>query len=156
LKQTATILKSSVDDVQQKVLSLQDENADLKKELASLRASQALSTFNQQLSNVQTVKDVNVLAFETPNTDADTLRMLADKFREKYPRNGVALLVSDGSVVSVVTEDLVKRGLKAGDLITAIGGRGGGRPNMAQGSLPDANSGDALSKVAKAVEEKLK
>jgi alanyl-tRNA synthetase len=56
----------------------------------------------------------------------------------------------------VLTEDLVKRGLKAGDLIAAIGGRGGGRPNMAQGNLPNGNIGDALEKVAKAVEEKLK
>ena len=46
---------------------------------------------------------------------------------------------------------------KAGDLIAAIGGRGGGRPNMAQGSLPDAAMvNDAMGKVAKIVEEKLK
>jgi len=122
-----------------------------------LRASQALSTFNRQLSNVQTVNDVNVMALEIPNSNVDTLRTLADKFREKYPRNGIAILTSEGTVISVVTEDLVKRGLKAGDLIVSIGGRGGGRPNMAQGSLPDpAMMNDAMSKVAKTVEEKLK
>jgi alanyl-tRNA synthetase len=56
-----------------------------------------------------------------------------------------------------LTEDLVKKGLKAGDLIIAIGGKGGGRPNMAQGSLPDAAKvGEALGKVAKVIEEKLK
>ena len=60
-------------------------------------------------------------------------------------------------VISVVTEDLVKRGLKAGDLITSIGGRGGGRPNLAQGSLPDpALINDAINKLTRAVEEKLK
>ena len=54
-------------------------------------------------------------------------------------------------------EDLAKCGLKARDIITPIGGRGGGCPNMAQGSLPDAAMvNDAMSKVAKAVEEKLK
>jgi alanyl-tRNA synthetase len=46
--------------------------------------------------------------------------------------------------------------LKAGDLITGIGGRGGGRPNLAQGSLPDGDVNDALRKVAKVLEEKLK
>ncbi len=57
----------------------------------------------------------------------------------------------------MVTEDLVKRNLKAGDLITAIGGRGGGRPNLAQGSLPEGSKvGEALAKTDKAVEEKLK
>ena len=57
----------------------------------------------------------------------------------------------------VLAEVLVKRGFKAGDLITGIGGKGGGRPNMAQGSLPDvAMVNDAMGKVAKVVEEKLK
>ena len=157
LKQAAAALKTSIDEVPFKVESLQDEVADLKKEVASLRASQALSTFNRQLSNVQLVKDVNVMVTEIPNSNADTLRTLADKFREKYPKNGIAVLTSGPMVISVVTEDLVKRSLKAGDLIASIGGRGGGRPNLAQGSLPDpALMNEAMDKVAKAVEEKLK
>ena len=157
LKQAAAALKTSIEEVPFKVESLQDEVADLKKEVAALRASQALSTFNRQLSNVQMVRDVNVMALEIPNSNVDTLRTLADKFREKYPKNGVALLTSGGMVISVVTEDLVKRGLKAGDLIASIGGRGGGRPNLAQGSLPDpALMNEAMDKVTKTMEEKLK
>ncbi|HSL28862.1 MAG TPA: alanine--tRNA ligase-related protein, partial [Anaerolineales bacterium] len=157
LKQTASALKSSIEEVPFKVQSLQDEVAELKKELASLRASQALSTFNQQLSNVHKVSDVNIMALEVPNSNADTLRRLADKFRERYPQNGIAVLTSGGMVISVVTEDLVKRGLRAGDIILSIGGRGGGRPNLAQGSLPDpALMNDAMSKVAGMVEEKLR
>ena len=137
--------------------SLQGEVADLKKELASLRASQALSTFNQQLANVQTMNGIHVMALDVPNSSVDTLRKLADKFREKYPQNGMAVLTSGGTVISVVTEDLVKRGLKAGDLILSIGGRGGGRPNLAQGSLPDpALMNNAMSKVQQVLEEKLK
>jgi alanyl-tRNA synthetase len=157
LKQTASALKTSLEEVPFKVESLQDEVSDLKKELASLRASQALSTFNQQLSNVQTMNNVNVMTLEVPNSNVDTLRTLADKFREKYPQNGIAVLTSGGMIISVVTEDLVKRGLKAGDIIASIGGRGGGRPNLAQGSLPDsALMNEAMGKVSKVVEEKLK
>ena len=157
LKQTAAALKSSIEEVPFKVESLQDEVADLKREVASLRASQALSTFNQQLSNVQTMNGINVMVMEVPNSNVDTLRTLADKFREKYPQSGIAVLTSGGTIISVVTEDLVKRGLKAGDLIASIGGRGGGRPNLAQGNLPDpALMNDAMSKVSKTVEEKLK
>jgi len=157
LKQTAAQLKSSVEDVPFKVESLQDEVSDLKKELASLRTQQAMSAFSNQLSNVQLVKDVNVLAMDVPNANADTLRSLADKFREKYPKSGAAVLTTGTTVIAVVTEDVIKRGLKAGDLITGIGGRGGGRPNMAQGSLPDtAQVKDALRKVTKVLEEKLK
>jgi len=156
LKQAAGSLKSSVEEVPAKADALQDEVSDLKKQLADLRMQSALSSFVFHLNNAQIVKDINVLAAEIPNVDADTLRMLADKFREKYPQAGAAVLVTGSTVIAVVTEDLVKRGLKAGDLITSIGGKGGGRPNMAQGSLPDGNVKDALSKVSKAVEEKLK
>jgi len=156
LKQTAGALKSSVDEVPAKVESLQDEISELKKELANLRTQSALSTFTALLSNVQTVKDVNVLGVEIPNADVDTLRSLADKFREKHPKTGVAVLVTGSTIIAVVTEDLVKRGLKAGDIIQSIGGKGGGRPNLAQGSLPAGNVSEALGKVVKAVEEKLK
>jgi alanyl-tRNA synthetase len=156
LKQTAAALKSSVEDVPFKVEALQDEISDLKKEIAALRTQQAMSTFNLQLSNVQTVRDVNVLAMEVPGANADTLRSLADKFREKYPQSGAAVLVTGSTVIAALTEDVVKRGLKAGDLITGVGGRGGGRPNLAQGSLPDGDVHDVLSRVAKVLEEKLK
>jgi len=156
LKQTADVLKSAVEEIPFKVETLQDEISDLKKELVNLRTQQAMSSFDSQLSNVQTVKDVNVLAMEVPDANADTLRMLADKFREKYPKSGAAVLVTGSTVVAVLTEDIVKRGLKAGDLIKGIGGKGGGRPNMAQGSLPDGDIKEALGKVAKAIEEKLK
>jgi alanyl-tRNA synthetase len=157
LKQSAAALRSSVDEVPQKVQALQDDLAEARKDLNAFRLRSALSTFNDHLGNVQTVKGVAVLAAEIQDIEADALRALADKFREKHPKNGVAVLASGTIVIAVVTEDLVKKGLKAGDLITAIGGRGGGRPNLAQGSLPDASqAGETLSKVQKAVEEKLK
>ena len=156
LKQSAAALKSSIEDVPFKVESLLDEVSDLKKEVANLRSQQALSTFNAQLSNVQSVKDVKLLAMEVPGANAESLSSLADKFREKYPRAGVAVLATGSTVIAVVTEDVTKRGVKAGDLITGIGGRGGGRPNMAQGSLPDGGQiQEVLSRVAKVLEEKL-
>jgi len=104
---------------------------------------------------------VNVLGVEIPNADVDTLRSLADKFREKHPKTGVAVLVTGtvpaggSTVIAVVTEDLVKRGVKAGDLIIGIGGKGGGRPNLAQGSLA-GDVKEALSKLPKVLEDKLK
>ncbi len=154
LKQTASALKTSVDEVPTKVNALQDEVSELKKELAGLRAQSALSNFDAQLENVQTIKDVNVLAMEVADANVDTLRMLADKFREKYPKAGAAVLVTESTVIAVVTEDLVKKGLKAGDIIKGIGGKGGGRPNLAQGSIA-GDLKEALSKVADTLEEKL-
>ncbi len=161
LKQTASALKSSLDEVPSKVQALEAELADVRKEVAALRAQAALSSFVSLLSNVQEVSNVSVLAAEVPNADMDTLRALADNFREKYPQNGICVLASasDGKsmLIAAVTEDLVEGGLKAGDILTAIGGRGGGRPNLAQGSLADGTKvGEALRKVSKVVEEKLK
>jgi alanyl-tRNA synthetase len=154
LKQTATALKSSIEDVPFKVETLQDEVSDLRKELSGLRAQLALSTFNAQLANVQSVKDVNLLALEVPGANVDTLRSLADKFRERFPRNGAAVLVTGSTVIAVVTEDVTQRGVKAGDLILGIGGKGGGRPNLAQGSLA-GDTTEALKRVAGALESKL-
>jgi alanyl-tRNA synthetase len=156
LKQAAVILKSSLEDVPQKAESGQNEIAELKKELANFKMQSALSSFVFHLDTVQVVKDVNLLAAEIPGVDADTLRTLADRFREKYPKRGAAVLITGSTVIAVLTEDLVKRGLKAGDLITGIGGKGGGRPNMAQGSLPNGNNvGEALRKVTQIVKGKL-
>jgi alanyl-tRNA synthetase len=157
LKQAASALKSGIDEVPQKVDALQDELADLRRQVAQLRGQMARGSFDAQLDKVMTVKGVAVLAAEIPHADAEALRSLADRFRERYPKESIAVLVSDGIVISAATKDIVSRGVKAGDLISAIGGRGGGRPDMAQGSLPDGvKSAEALSKVAKVVEDKIK
>jgi alanyl-tRNA synthetase len=103
------------------------------------------------------VQGFNILAVNVPDADLDTLRSLGDKFREKYPRNGAAILASGPSIISVITQDLVERGVKAGDLIAAVGGRGGGRPNTAQGSLAEAlNVEAAMGSMGKAVASTLK
>ena len=86
----------------------------------------------------------------------DTLRLMGDQFTQKYT-GGTAIFANDeGKLLAVAGKDLVKRGFKAGDLITGIGGKGGGRPNLAEGSLPDGNVNEALDKVAKVLREKLK
>lgn len=157
LKQTAGALKSSIDEVPLKVESLQDEISDLKKELANLRAKQAFSTFETQMANVEIISDnVPFLAVKMPDIDVETMRLMGDKFTQKYS-GGTAIFANDeGKVVAVAGRDLVQRGVKAGDLIAAIGGKGGGRPNMAQGSLPQGDVSSASEKIAKALQEKLK
>jgi alanyl-tRNA synthetase len=90
--------------------------------------------------------------------------MLTDRFRQQYP-SSVAVLGSVGEdgkplVVAAVTEDLVKRGLHAGELVKFVsgylGGGGGGRPTLAQAGGKDPSRLDeALSQVAGWVESKL-
>ncbi len=156
LEETAAALKSSLDEAPRKAESLQAEIDGLKKELAALRNQQAMSTFASQLSAVQTVDGVSVLALEVPNAEVDTLRSLADKFREQYPQ-GVAVLASGNLILTAATNPVVARGIKAADIIKDIGGKGGGRPNMAQGSLPEGLAAStALGRVLGAIRARLK
>jgi alanyl-tRNA synthetase len=157
LEEAATALKASTEDLPQRVESLQAELAAAKRELADVRKAQALNALESAFAQVQAVGSVSVLALDVPGVDVETLRALADKFRERYPLGGAAILASGTLLIAVVTEDLVKRGLIAGELIAAIGGRGGGRPNLAQGSLPDGTKvSEALAKTNAAIKAKLK
>ncbi len=165
LKQTAGLLKSSVEEIPHKVESLQEEVTELKKELASLLSQSALSIFDQQLSKIEQVKGVNLLAVEMPGLDKDALGKLADTFREKYPENGICVVASPAEnnvvVMATVTQDLIKRGFKAGDLVGHIsrqlGAGGGGAPHLAFGGGKDVDKiSEALASVPKWVEAQSK
>lgn len=164
LKYTANVLKSSVDEVPQKVENLQAEVTALKKELATLRSGSALSTFDQQLANVQQVKGVNLLAVEMPGLDKDALGKLADTFRDNHAENGVCVIAAPGEnnvvVMATVTQDLIKKGVKAGDLVGHIsrqlGAGGGGALHLAFGGGKDVSKvGEALASVPEWLEEKI-
>jgi alanyl-tRNA synthetase len=157
LKHAAAALKSSLEDVPTKAESLQDELATVKKQLAAARAELSLSTFNVQLSNIQTVGDVRLLVTEMPGVDKDSLTKLSDQFRAKYAENGVCVIASPGeggvTVMAAVTQDLIKRGVKAGDLVGHIsrqlGAGGGGAPHLAFGGGKDVSKlAEALASVS--------
>jgi alanyl-tRNA synthetase len=115
------------------------------------------------MDEVSLVRDIPVLAARLPDADANALRQMADRFRQRHP-SGVAVLasVSNGSpiLIATVTEDLVARGLHAGELVKAVarplGGGGGGRPTLAQAGGKDAAKLDeALAGVKDWVEQHL-
>lgn len=137
LESAAAALKTTPDDVSVRVQSLQSELVATRRENGELRLQAALDSLESSLSNVRHIEGVSLLTLQLPSGDVETLRALADRFRAEFPREGAALFASGSVLLSVVTEDLIKRGLKASELIAAVGGRGGGRPNLAQGSLPD-------------------
>jgi alanyl-tRNA synthetase len=155
-KHAAGQLSATPEELPGKVEALLTEVTALRKENAALRTQAALAGFQAMLENAQTVKGVHLLVDSIPGADVETLRRLADKFREKYPAQGAALLASGATAIAVVTEDLVKQGLKAGDMLTAAGGRGGGRPNLAQGSLASEDNGATLSRLREYFEKKIK
>jgi alanyl-tRNA synthetase len=147
IKQAASALKSAVDELPQKAEVVQVELDAARKQIAGLKTDLALSTFNIQLAKVPAVNGVNLLVMELAEADKDTLGKLADKFREKYPKKGVCVIasVSSGQVIvmATVTQDLIKKGIKAGDLVghvsRQLGAGGGGAPHLAFGGGKDAD-----------------
>ncbi len=155
LDQSAQILTTAPMDVPVKITSLLESLDEAKKEADTLRNQLARDKFEKALLQVPEVQGVPVLTAIIPNASAETLRELADRFRQKYT-SGVVLL---GSVledkpilIASVTPDLIARGLHAGKLIKEVAaiveGGGGGKPDMAQagGKNPDKLS-EALDKA---------
>jgi alanyl-tRNA synthetase len=149
--------------VPQKAQALLEEQSALRKQISALRREMSLVEFNQQLEKVSLAAGVPVLAAEIPGADTDTLRLMADQFRTRHPSGVVVLAtISDDrpQLIAAVTEDLVKRGLHAGELVKVVaaplGGSGGGRPTLAQAGGKDPSQlPQALAGVPAWVEKKL-
>ncbi|MCX7754693.1 MAG: alanine--tRNA ligase [Anaerolineales bacterium] len=164
LKHTAAALKTSLEETPAKAESLVDELTALRKQLTAARVELALSTFGQQLEHVQPVSNgVNLLVTKLPGMDKEALTRLADAFRTRFPQNGVCVIASTGETITImaaVTQDLIKKGLKAGDLAgylsRQLGAGGGGAPHLAFGGGKDAEKLDsALTSVAAWIDERL-
>lgn len=136
-------LKSSRDNFLEKLESLVAQNRKLEKDLANLKTKLATSTGGDLLSQAQDIGVGKLLVLNLDGADAKSLRDIADQYKQKLG-SAVVLLstVEDGkvSLVASVTPDLVGK-IKAGDLVghvaKQIGGKGGGRPDMAQGGGTD-------------------
>ena len=162
-RQAASSLGSTLDEVPGKIDGLVEDLAQARKAIASLRQELVANEFERKLENVTVVAGVPLLAAYLPMADAETLRIMADRFRNRYS-SGVVVLSSapDGKpvIIGAVTDDLVKRGLHAGELVKRVallvGGSGGGRPNLAQAGGKDASKmAEALDQVLAYVKEKL-
>ena len=156
-KTTPAALTSRIETLLDEIKALHSENEKLKSRLAN-------DSVKDVLSQVIDVKGVKVLAVKVDDVDMNGLRNLGDQLKEKLGE-GVVVLASatDGKVnlMASATEEAMKKGAHAGNLIKAIaglvGGGGGGRPNMAQaGGKNPAGIPDSLAKVAEVVAEQIK
>jgi len=164
LDNAASYLKTTAGELDRKVLGLLDEGQQQQKEIARLRRELALRDLDGLLGDMDTVAGVPVLTGQIAHADADTLREMADRFRQKVP-SGVAVLgaVKDGkpALIACITDDLVKRGLNAGAIVRqiagVIGGSGGGKPSLAQaGGKDPSRLGEALAQVRGLIASSLK
>ena len=163
MKMAANVLVSNVDDVSFKAEALVAEVSNLHKEISKLRQALASAEFEPSLVNAREVEGVRVVSAVINQADADTLRLLTDRFRQRFPSGVVVLgsaLEERPMVIAAVTDDLVKNGWNAGELVkvvaAVIGGSGGGRPNLAQAGGKDASKlNEAMDQVLPWVKKKL-
>ncbi|MEM6606694.1 MAG: alanine--tRNA ligase, partial [Pseudomonadota bacterium] len=141
-------------NVGDKVTGLRQQTRELEKELARLKQKLAAAAGEDITSSAVEVAGVKVLAAQVPGADASGLRELCDQCKNKLGNAVIFLAAVDGqklSLVAGVTKELSSR-LRAGDLMREfagrLGGKGGGRPDMAQGGGTDP---DALPAVLEAI-----
>ncbi len=146
----AKSLKASPALAEEKLDQLLAQNKQLEKQLAQAKAKLAASSADSWLSEAEEVEGIRILAKVLEGADPKSLRDMADQLKNKLGCAAVVLAApGDGKVALVagVSKDATSK-LKAGDIVkhvaTQIGGKGGGRPDMAQGggtdvaALPDA------------------
>jgi alanyl-tRNA synthetase len=148
--------------VEKAVSGLLEEKKNLEKELARLKLKLASGQGVDLASQAVSVKGAKVLATTVEGADAKTLRETLDQLKDRLKSAAIVLgAVNDGkvSLIAGVTADLTAK-LKAGELVNfvaqQVGGKGGGRPDMAQagGTNPAALAG-ALQSVKSWVEERV-
>ena len=164
LDQIADLTHVKAADAVAAVQHLLEQNQALQKELAQLRQKMARQETQGLLDQAERLDGFAVLAVRVPATDVDTMRQMTDWFRDKLGSSVVAVgAVVDEKpmIVAAVTDDLVGRGLHAGNIVRdaakLMGGGGGGRPTMAQaGGRDSAKLDEALQSVTGWVKANLK
>ena len=162
LDQAAAVLKTRPEELAHKISQLQEGMRGLEKELARLKSSLAASQGDDLLSQAVEVQGVKVLAAMLQGADAKALRETLDQLKQKLKSAVLVLAANEGGRVSLiagVTADLTAR-VKAGELVNhvaqQVGGKGGGRADMAQAGGTDAAAlPQALASVAPWVTQKL-
>lgn len=140
LSQVSTSLKATkLDEVPQKVAQLQAQLHDVQKDNSALQAKLASQQAGQIFDNVETINGYQLVASQIKVKSMKELRQLADQWKTKQVSDILVLGAANddkANLIVAVSDDAVKRGIKAGDLIKAIAshinGGGGGRPTLAQ------------------------
>ena len=140
----SALLKTQPDELAERITGILDNVRALEKELARLKAKLASGQGDDLAAQAADVKGIKVLAATMEGADVAALRETMDKLKDKLKSAAIVLAtVSDGkvSLIAGVTADLTAK-VKAGELVNMVaqqvGGKGGGRPDMAQAGGTDA------------------
>ena len=159
LLRLAELVKSDPQKLEQRLQRMVEQQKETEKELQQLQAKANADRSGELIDQVQLVEDIKLLAVKIPDADGRGLREFSDQLRDKLG-SGVLVLVADAdnkvSLLVAVTKDLTDR-VKAGNLIKPlaeiVGGRGGGRPELAQAG---GSNTDKIEELLQAAPEQLK
>ncbi len=162
LQEVAAALKAQPHEAAARVAQILDNAKALEKELAALKSKLASAQGDELLNQAVDINGVKVLAALLEGADSKTLRETLDKLKDKLKSAAIVLAtVSEGkvSLIAGVTADATAK-VKAGELVNfvaqQVGGKGGGRPDMAMaGGTEPGNLPSALASVVAWVKEKL-
>ncbi len=161
--QSAVLLKANRETLTNKISALLERSRKLEKELDQMKSQVASAQGNELTDNAVEINGIKVLAAKLEGVDAKGLRDTMDQLKTKLGSCAIVLAVVSGDKVSLaagVSKDSTKL-IKAGDLVNCVasqvGGKGGGRPDMAMagGNQPE-NLEKALASVTSWVEDQLK
>jgi alanyl-tRNA synthetase len=158
----AAALKAGPEEVEHRLVQVLENVKSLEKELSRLKSKLASAQGGDLADSAESVGAARVLAASVDGADAKTLREALDRLKDRLKSAAIVLGSVEGDKVTLiagVTSDLTKK-IKAGDLVNfvaeQVGGRGGGRPDMAQaGGTDPARLPDALKSVKAWVEQRL-
>jgi alanyl-tRNA synthetase len=160
---SAALLKTQKSGLAPRIQSLLDQNRELEKKLQVLNAQMATQAGSELAAAVVEVKGIKVIVQTLPDTEAKALPELLDQLKNKL-KSGIIVLatVNDGKVALIagVTKDLTKS-IQAGELVNVVaekvGGKGGGRPDMARAGGTDSGAlPEAMAAVPPWLEQKLR
>ncbi|MEQ1582397.1 MAG: alanine--tRNA ligase, partial [Steroidobacteraceae bacterium] len=163
VRDVASLVKSGRDDVEDKIRQLIDRSRKLEKDLAQAKAKLASGQGDDLSASAVDVAGIKVVAARLDGADAEGLRVAVDQLKAKLVAAAIVLATVDADdkvvLVAGVTADQSKR-VKAGDLVNAVaqqvGGRGGGRPELAQaGGTEPAKLDAALASVVPWIQARL-
>lgn len=162
LNAIAELLKISKEDVLNRIRQLLEQNREQEKALNKLRRESIRMQLAEQMAHATRVGEVTILATSVFDADSEMLRQFVDQFKQKFSQGVIILAsVADGKIqlVAGVTKSLVAQ-IAAGDLVSwvaqQVGGKGGGRPDLAQGGGDRVDDLDAaLAQVVPWVTGKL-
>jgi alanyl-tRNA synthetase len=149
------------DEVSERVDKIQEENRELQKELASVKAEAARSKFSSFISKAQEISgggkcNGKLFISKIEDIDSDAVKAGIEMMSSKLGES-IIVLASPRMVIVKVSDGFVKSGVNAGKIVgeiaRATGANGGGRPNFAQGGVKDASK---LDEILATVETELK